>query len=145
MIRKLQQMLMKKNSYSLTIDSRNLRTNQLTGDDKVARLTEAENFAASIWGVKDGLKEMMGPRADDSVSKTQLYKQIAQQGYCKLEDIEDDLANKYTLNTVDVFMMGAGLMSDLVTSGLELRRTEDDRKRRKSSSERISDRAEKEL
>jgi len=35
-------------------------------------------------------------------------------------------------------------MSDLVTSGLELRRTEDDRKRRKSSSERISDRAEKE-
>jgi len=36
MIRKLQQMLMKKNSYSLTIDSRNLRTNQLTGDDKVA-------------------------------------------------------------------------------------------------------------
>jgi len=145
MIRKLQQMLMKKNSYSLTIDSRNLRTNQLTGDDKVARLTEAENFAASIWGVKDGLKEMMGPRADDSVSKTQLYKQIAQQGYCKLEDIEDDLANKYTLNTVDVFMMGAGLMSDLVTEGLELRRTEDDRRRRKSSSERIADKAEKDI
>jgi len=145
MIRKLQQMLMKKNSYSLTIDSRSLRTNQLSGDDKVARLTEAENFAASIWGVEDGLKEMLGPRADDSVSKTQLYKQIAQQGYCSLEELDDDPANKHTLNTVDVFMMGSGLMSDLVTSGLELRRTEDDRKRRKSSSERMSDKAEKDI
>ena len=107
------------------------------------RLTEAENFAASIWEIEDGLKEMLGPRADDSVSKTQLYKQITTQGYCSLEDVDNDLANKYTLNTVDVFMMGAGLTSDLVTEGLELRRTEDDRKRRKSSSERMSDKAEK--
>jgi len=136
-------MLMKKNSYSLSIDSRNLRTNQLSGDDKVARLTEAENFASSIWGIEDGLKEMMGPRADDSVAKTQLYKQIAQQGYCSLNDIENDPANKYTLNTVDVFMIGAGLMSDLVTDGLELRRTEDARKRRTSTSERISDKTER--
>ena len=107
------------------------------------RLTEAENFAASIWGIEDGLKEMMGPRADNSVAKTQLYKQISQQGYCKLEDVDDDLADKYTLNTVDVFMIGSGLMSDLVTDGLELRRTEDDRKRRRSSSERILDKAER--
>jgi len=90
-------MLMKKNSYSLSIDSRNLRTNQLSGDDKVARLTEAENFASSIWGIEDGLKEMMGPRADDSVAKTQLYKQIAQQGYCSLNDIENDPANNTLL------------------------------------------------
>lgn len=62
-IKRLQQMLMKKNSYSLSIDSRNLKTNQLTGDDKVARMTEAENFAASIWEIKDGMKEMLGPRA----------------------------------------------------------------------------------
>jgi len=34
---------------------------------KKLRLTEAENFAASIWGIKDGLKEMMGPRAKISL------------------------------------------------------------------------------
>jgi len=37
-IRRLQQVLSKKNSYSLDIDSRNSLTGQLTGDDKVARL-----------------------------------------------------------------------------------------------------------
>jgi len=40
-------------------------------------------------------------------------------------------------------MIGAGLMSDLVTDGLELRRTEDARKRRTSTSERISDKTER--
>jgi len=142
-IKKLQQMLMKKNSYSLTIDTRNARTNQLTGDDKIARFTEAENFAAAIWGIEDGTKELLGARADDSVAKTQLYRQIAQQGYCTLSEVENDLANKHTLNTVDVFMIGAGIMSDLVTEGLELRRTEDARKKRASTSEKVSNKTER--
>jgi len=107
------------------------------------RLTEAENFAASVWEIEDGMKEMLGPRGDDSVAKTQLYRQIAQQGYCSLENIDDGLANKHTLNTVDVFMIGSGLMSDLVTPGLELRRTEDEKRRRVSTSEKISDKTER--
>ena len=35
-IKRLQQMLQKKNTYSMSIDKRSLKTNQVTGDDKIA-------------------------------------------------------------------------------------------------------------
>jgi len=134
-------MLMKKNSYSLDIDQRSQKTNQLSGDDKVARITEAENYALSVYEADESLKEFLGPRADDSVAKTAMYKQIMTEGYCKLEDLPNDVANKYTLNTVDTYLIGAGIMSDLVTSTLELVRTQDEKRRIKSSTERAAEKA----
>jgi hypothetical protein len=67
-IKKLQQMLLKKNSYNLDIDSRNLRTNQLTGDAKVARITEAESYALQIYDAQEAMKELYGPRAKLSLA-----------------------------------------------------------------------------
>ena len=57
--------------------------------------------------------------------KQEMSSQIANQGYVSLDDLESDPANKTTLNTVDVYLMGMGLKSDLVTSGLMLKRTID--------------------
>jgi hypothetical protein len=73
-----------------------------------------------------------------------MYKQIATQGYCQLKDLTNDVANKYTLNTVNDFLIGCGLMSDLVTDTLELRRTIDERKVRKSSIEKNAQKNDKE-
>lgn len=134
-------MYIKKNSYSLDISVRNPKTGQLTSDSKVARITEAENFAMAAYGATDSLKEMMGPRADDSVSKSELYKQIKSQGYCKLADLTDDVANKQTLNTVDVFFLGSGIKTNLITNTLELRRTVENKERKVTSSERSNDQA----
>jgi hypothetical protein len=134
--RRLQQMLLKKNSYSLDISMRNQKTNQLTGDDKIARLTDQENYVLHLWEADAAMEELMGPRADDSVGKMQLYKQISLQGYAKQSDIETDVGNKQTLNTVDTFFMGAGLMTDLVTPSLLLKRTEDNKNRRKTTQEK---------
>jgi hypothetical protein len=127
---------MKKNSFSLDIDVRNQRTNQLTGDDKVARISDGENFALNVYQADYAIKEFFGPRADDDVQKTELYKQIAMQGYCQLQDLTDDVKNKHTLNTVDVFFTGAGIMTDLVTEGLATVRSTDLERRRKSNLER---------
>jgi len=122
-LRRLQQILSKKNSYSLDIKSRNMKTNQVTGNDKIARITDAENYALMTYGSEEALKEFFGPRADDSKKKMQMYKQISQQGYLQLKDLKSDLGDKQTLNTVDVYFMGAGIMTDLVTGGLALDRT----------------------
>lgn len=130
MIKVLEQKLIKKNSYSLDSDIRNSRSGQLTGDDKVARLTEPELFYMTAFNANYSMMELRGPRSDDLVAKMQMNKQIMQQGYFNLNEIDSDLQNKTTLNTVDVFLIGAGIMSDLVTEDLELKRTLDNKKKR---------------
>lgn len=137
-IKRLQQMLYKKNSYSLDVDVRNQRTNQLTGDDKIARITDAENFSLGIYEADYALREFFGPRADNSVSKMEMNRDIATQGYTQLQNYTDDVKDKHTLNTIDVYFMGAGLMTDLVTPDLELIRTKDG-KTRKQSTQEIND------
>jgi hypothetical protein len=40
--------------------------------------------------------------------------------------MESDVGNKTTLNTVDVYLLGMGLNSDLVTKGLMTKKTLDE-------------------
>ena len=75
------------------------------------------------WGLPNVMKELNSARSDDSVMKQQMLRDIALNGYIKLEDMEDDIFNKTTLNAVDTYMIGMGLKSDLVTTGLMLPKT----------------------
>jgi len=135
-MRRLQQMLSKKNSYGLDIDIRNQKTGQLTGEDKVARLTEPETYELTAFGAEDSMKELFGCRADDNVARTQLYQQIAQYGYCQLANVETEIKNKTTVNTIDVMLLGAGIKSDLVTPDLYLYRTMEGKKTRLSTADK---------
>ena len=74
-------------------------------------------------GMTEVLKELNGPRADDPVMKQQMYTAINNKGYVTLDDMESDTANKTTLNTVDVYLLGMGINSDLVTKGLMTKKT----------------------
>lgn len=114
---------MKKNGISTDIAERSAITNQVTGHDKNGRESDMENIMLTALGLKNTLKELNGPRADDSVMKTQMLHDIALNGYTRLEDMPDELSNKTTLNTVDCYLKGMSLDSDLVTSGLMLSST----------------------
>ena len=122
-IKRPQQILAKKNGLSTTIDTRSSLTGQVTGGDKNGRESDLENTSLSSLGVTNVMKELNGPRADDLTMKQQMYTKIANDGYVSLEDLDSDPANKTTLNTVDVFLMGMGFNSDLVTRGLMLKKT----------------------
>jgi hypothetical protein len=137
----MQQILFKKNSFNLDVDQRSSKTNQLTSSSKVARVTDAENFALNTYGADYALKEMLSARADDSVAKTEMMRNIANEGYCRLVDLSDDVANKQTLNTVDVYFTGAGLVTDLLTPGLMFRRTLDERNKRSATKEKYEESA----
>ena len=63
-MRRLQQVLSKKNTYTLDIDKRNMKTGQVTSDNRIARISDAENYCLLTY--KDdskALKEFLGPRA----------------------------------------------------------------------------------
>lgn len=122
-IKRLQQFLFKKNSFGLDIDVRNQKTGQVTSDSKVSRISDAETYALSVIGADKALEELLGPRSDNAEKKRQMYQDIATQGYTQLETLTSDVEDSQTINTVDVYFMGAGIVTDLVTPGLALART----------------------
>lgn len=122
-VKRTQQTLAKKNGLSTTVDSRSSLTGQVTGGDKNGRESDLENSMLISLGMTEVLKELNGPRADDPVMKQQMYTAINTKGYVSLEDMDSDPANKTTLNTVDVYMLGMCLNSDLVTKGLMTKKT----------------------
>ena len=122
-IKRTQQTVSKKNGISTNIDQRAALTAQVTGADKNGRESDLENTMLASLGMENTLRELNGPRADDLTMKNQMLHDIALNGFTRLEDMEDDPMNKTTLNTVNVFLLGMGLQSDLVTKGLMLKDT----------------------
>jgi hypothetical protein len=122
-LKRAQQMVVKKNTTSTEISARSALTGQVVGRDKNARDSDAENFGLVTLNAVNTLREFMGPRADDMVMKSEMYAAIAQKEFVSLEELTNKLENKVTLNTLDVYLIGMGLKSDLVTQGLVLKKT----------------------
>lgn len=119
-IKRTQQTVAKKNGLSTTIDIRSSVTGQVTGADKNGRESDIENYMVVNMGGEYILRELNGPKADDIAMKNQMLAEIATKGYLSLEDLDSDPVNKTTLNTVNVYLLGMGFNSDLVTKGLML-------------------------
>ena len=115
-VRRLQQILSKKNSYTADITKRNQLTGQVTGDSKIARISDAESNALISMEANWALKEFLGARADNRNKKAGMYQLISRDGYFKLADLDgmDTVMDNVSLNTVDIFLTGAGLKTDLV-------------------------------
>ena len=125
-VKRTQQTLAKKNGISTTVDTRSALTGQVTGADKNGRESDLENSMLIALNMKNLLRELNGPRADDPVMKQQMYTEINNKGYFTLDELESDPANKTTLNTVNAYFLGMGLNTDLVTRGLMTKKTLDD-------------------
>ncbi len=121
--KRVQQLVSKKNTMSIDIDNRNPKTGQVINDDKNARSSDVENNALVILGAHNTLKELLGPKSDDMQMLSQMLNKIMTDGYVSLSDMESDLFNKTSLNTLDVLFLGAMLTTDLVTEDLALPRT----------------------
>lgn len=113
--KRMQQTLLKKNSGSTSIKKRNPSTGQVINEDKNARNSDVETYSMIAIGAINGLKEMQGPRADDTLMKDQMYSAINRNGYVKLEDLDSLPENKVALNTLDAYFMMMGFTTNLVT------------------------------
>lgn len=60
------------------------------------------------------IEEISRSRADDMQAKAQMYNQINTTGQVSLNDIKPDKNNQVARNTVDVFLIGSGIMTNLV-------------------------------
>lgn len=84
------------------------------------RISDLEVNALKAINADASLREFMGPRADSSDMKAELYNQISNYGYAELDSMTSNLANKRTLNTVSQYLIGAGLDNDLLVDDQRL-------------------------
>ena len=121
----MQQILSKKNHYSTDIDDRSLKTGDVKGESKVAAISEPETYALMASGFDRTLEELLGPRADNTEKKRQMYRQIARDGFTSLDTLESSRSSSTTLNTINTYLLGSGIRSDLITDSLETEYTLD--------------------
>lgn len=132
-VKRVEQMASKKNSMSIRINKRSAKTGQVSGSDKNGRVSDMENIALVTMGSEDILREFLCIKADDMVMKRAALQQIANDGYLDMDKIHSSPMNKTALNTLDVFYIGAGIKTDLITDGLLLKRTMKNLNRQKDS------------
>lgn len=118
-IKRVQQILSKKNHYSFDIEERSLKTGDVKGESKVAAISEPETYALMALGAEKTLEELLGPRADNQQKKRQMYRQIARDGFCTLESMSSDRSSSTTLNTLNTYLLAAGIRSDLITDTMQ--------------------------
>ena len=121
-IKRMEQLLSKKNRYTLDNEQRSIKSDQVSQDSKVANISEPEAAALMSIGADAIFKEMYGARSGDEAARNNLYKGIALNGYATLQDADADssLDTKATLNTLNTYLLASGLRTDLVSDSLTL-------------------------
>ena len=124
-IKRVQQLLSKKNHYAMDNDERSLKTGDVKGESKVASISDVEAYALSAIGADNALKEFYGPRSTNEKKKQEMYREIARDGYCTLSEIDKIKSPSVTLQTVNTYLLASGIRSDLITNTLKTEYTID--------------------
>ena len=114
-VKRTQQLLHKKNGISVSNEKVSALTGQVTNKDKNSRDSDIEATLLVSLHADAILQELHGPRADDPVMKREMQQSIANKGYVVLDELTNLSTNKVTLNTVNAYIIGMQLISDLVT------------------------------
>lgn len=122
-VKRTQQLVHKKNGISVSNEKKSAMTGQVTSKDKNARDSDIEASMLVALGADKILQELHGPRADDPVMKQQMNQSIATKGYVLLDDLDNISTNKVTLNTVNTYLLGMMLKSDLISDSYLLPKT----------------------
>ena len=113
-LKRMKQMLTKKNSTAINIEKRDMKTGLLTGQDKGGKETDREFESLAVMGLDYTMDEFARPKADAMGAMAQMSNIILSKGYVSDKDItvaKDDSLGKNLLN---VYLIGAHLHSNLV-------------------------------
>ena len=113
-IKRLKQMLTKKNNTALEIANRDMKTGRLLGKDKGGIESNKEFEGALALGLENTSAEFARVKAAAMKSKAEAYNTIKIKGEVSFKDIDTDKTDSIAKNTMNVYLIGAGLHSNLI-------------------------------
>lgn len=112
-LKKLKQIVTKKSGYNTNIDVRNPKTGQIVGNSKGVE-SDRELETLVLQNMDNTIKEFTRAKADDMEAKNKMYNQINTTGQVSLKDLTSSKSSQVARSTVDVYLIGSGLMSNLI-------------------------------
>lgn len=119
-LKKVQQFITKKNSMSIDISQRDMKTGLLTGFDKNGKTTDREMESLAALGLEDTMREFAKPKADSMKSKNAMYNTINTTGMVSLEDLPDEIDDSLAKNLLNTYLLGAHINSNLINQEYHL-------------------------
>ena len=113
-IKRMKQLLTKKNGMSISTKTRDMRTGLLTGVDKNGKESDREFESLAICGLDNTIKEFSRSRADSMEDKSVLNNTINVLGQVYLDDLPDDPSDSLSKNLLSAYFIGAQLYTNLV-------------------------------
>ena len=113
-IKRMKQLLTKKNGMSISTKTRDMKTGLLTGIDKNGKESDREFESLAICGLDNSIKEFSRSRADSMEDKSVMNNTINNLGQVYLKDLPDDPADSLSKNLLSAYFIGAQLYTNLV-------------------------------
>ena len=115
-IKRMKQILTKKNKTTIDESARDMKTGQLTSDSKGGRVSDHEFESLQLSSLDATTKEMSRARADAMADKDIMNNTIKNLGQVRQSDLVGDRSDSIARNNLFVAFMGAQLMTSLVGS-----------------------------
>lgn len=114
-IKRLKQMLTKKNNTAMEISKREMKlTGRLQSDDKGGLESGKEFEGAMALGLENTTAEYARVKAAAMKAKAEAYNTINVKGEVSFKDIETDKNDSIAKNAMNVYLIGANLHSNLI-------------------------------
>lgn len=126
-IKKMKQFLSKKNSMSISINERNMKSGRLIFKDKNGNMSDREMECLAVMGLPDTMREFSTYRADSMRAKNEFYGTISDKGMVSLDDIDVKKDDSISRNTLSTYLLGAGVYSNIILFNYMLPTTMDNR------------------
>lgn len=113
-MKRMKQLLTKKNGMSINTNTRDMRTGLLTGEDKNGKESDREFESLIISGLYKTMKELSRSRADSMNDKSVMNMTIKTLGQVTLDELPEEIDDSLSKNLLSTYMIGAQLMTNLV-------------------------------
>jgi hypothetical protein len=113
-LKRMKQMITKKNSTAMNIEKRDMKTGLLTGEDKGGKESDREFESLAIMGLDYTMDEFARPKADAMAAMSQMSNTILAKGYVEDKDITVAKDDSLAKNLLNVYLIGANIHSNLI-------------------------------
>lgn len=113
-LKRMKQMLTKKNNTAMNIEKRDMKTGLLTGEDKGGKETDREFESLATMGLEYTMDEFSRPKADALAASAQMSNTIMAKGFVSDADIQVAKDDSIGKNMLNVYLIGAHIHSNLV-------------------------------
>ena len=112
--KRMKQLLTKKNSSSISANTRDMKTGLLTGVDKNGKESDREFESLAVSGLMKTAEELSRPRADSMDDKNLMNNIIKNLGQVTLEELPEDIDDSLSKNLLNAYFIGAQLYTNIV-------------------------------